>query len=577
MTIQMPTAEGDVVAGIAGLAALATKLYREGLHPFDPAALGAGAGTGTQAGPPTHPEPGPPGHLGEGMTPFAPSPKSPIGWLRSVVDSPAAAQERLDALAALAVGGSGLPQELQAPRGATFPSAPSAADTPGDRGSTAGPLPGPSLGLVRPSLVAGGGAAVPRHIGNAYLTAADVEAIRQDFPILKERVNGGKALVWFDNAATTQKPRAVIERLAAFYQRENSNIHRAAHELARRATDAYEAARSRVAHFIGASSAEEIVFLRGATEAINLVANSLGHMILRPGDEILVSELEHHANIVPWQQVAQLYGAGIRVLPVDERGDLRLETLAQLLSPRTRILALTQVSNALGTVTPIQEVAHAAHAVGAIVLVDGAQSVSHIPIDVRALGADFFVFSGHKIFGPTGIGTLYGRSDLLSALPPWQGGGNMIRDVTFERTIYEDPPARFEAGTGNIADAVGLDAALVYLEAIGMPRIQAYETVLVAHAREALARIGGVRIIGNPRQHASVISFVVPGMATADVGRALSEAGIAVRAGHHCAQPILRRFGHESTVRASLAFYNTVEEVEYFAESLRGIVSRTRA
>ncbi len=391
--------------------------------------------------------------------------------------------------------------------------------------------------------------------------AFDVNAVRRDFPILQERVNG-KPLVWFDNAATTQKPQSVIDRLAYFYAHENSNIHRAAHELAARATDAYEAARNKVHRFIGAGSANEIIFVRGATEAINLVAKTWGAANIGEGDEIVVSLLEHHANIVPWQQLAAQVGAKIRVIPVDDSGQLKLDELQKLLNPKTKFVSVTQVSNALGTMTPIKKVIDMAHAAGAKVLVDGAQSVSHLRVNVQALDADFFVFSGHKIFGPTGIGVLYGKKALLEQMPPWQGGGNMIADVTFEKTLFQPAPNKFEAGTGNIADAVGLGAALDYVERIGIENIARYEHDLLVYATRGLSSIPGVRLIGTAADKASVASFVLAGYTTEEVGRALNEEGIAVRSGHHCAQPILRRFGVETTVRPSLAFYNTCEEID---------------
>lgn len=398
--------------------------------------------------------------------------------------------------------------------------------------------------------------------------AFDVNAVRRDFPILNERVNG-KPLVWFDNAATTQKPQSVIDRLAYFYAHENSNIHRAAHELAARATDAYEAARNKVQRFLGAGSADEIIFVRGATEAINLVAKTWGVANIGEGDEIVVSLLEHHANIVPWQQLAQQTGAKIRVIPVDDTGQLKLDELQKLLNPKTKLVSVTQVSNALGTVTPIKQVIDMAHAAGAKVLVDGAQSVSHLRVNVQALDADFFVFSGHKIFGPTGIGVVYGKKALLEQMPPWQGGGNMIADVTFEKTLFQPAPNKFEAGTGNIADAVGLGAALDYVERIGIENIARYEHDLLVYATRGLSSIPGVRLIGTAADKASVASFVLAGYSTEEVGRALNEEGIAVRSGHHCAQPILRRFGVEATVRPSLAFYNTCEEIDRMLAVIR--------
>ncbi|HEY0913821.1 MAG TPA: family 2A encapsulin nanocompartment cargo protein cysteine desulfurase [Solimonas sp.] len=392
----------------------------------------------------------------------------------------------------------------------------------------------------------------------------DVQAVRRDFPILQERVNG-RPLVWLDNAATTQKPQAVIDRLAYFYAHENSNIHRAAHELAARATDAYEGARNKVARFLGASSAEEIIFVRGATEAINLVAQSWGRQNVREGDEIIVSQLEHHANIVPWQMLAAEKGAKLRVIPVDDSGQVRLDEYQKLLNDRTRIVAVTQVSNALGTIVPVQQIVEMGHRAGAKVLIDGAQAVSHLRVNVRALDADFYVFSGHKIFGPTGIGVVYGKRELLEQMQPWQGGGNMIQDVTFEKTVYHGAPARFEAGTGNIADAVGLGAALDYLERLGLENVAAYEHDLLEYATQLLRGIPGLRLIGTAKEKTSVLSFVLHGYQTEEVGKALNQEGIAVRSGHHCAQPILRRFGVEATVRPSLAFYNTCEEVELLA------------
>jgi cysteine desulfurase/selenocysteine lyase len=402
----------------------------------------------------------------------------------------------------------------------------------------------------------------------------NVAAIRRDFPILNERVNG-RPLVWLDNAATTQKPQAVIDRLVHFYSHENSNIHRAAHELAARATDAYEGARATVQRFLGASSPEEIVFVRGATEAVNLVAQSWGRQNILSGDEIIISHLEHHANIVPWQQLASEKGARLRVIPVDDSGQILLDEYQKLLNSRTKLVAIAQVSNALGTIVPVREVSELAHRAGARVLIDGAQAVSHMPVDVRSLGADFYVFSGHKIFGPTGIGVLYGAADILETMPPWQGGGNMIAAVTFERTTYQKPPARFEAGTGNIADAAGLAAALDYLSRLGMANIDRYEHDLLAYATAALQAVPGLRLIGTAREKASVLSFVLQGHDPVAVGSALNREGIAVRAGHHCAEPILHRFGVTATVRPSLAFYNTCEEVDTLAGALHRLVAQS--
>jgi cysteine desulfurase/selenocysteine lyase len=389
----------------------------------------------------------------------------------------------------------------------------------------------------------------------------DGASVRRDFPILQERVHG-RPLIWLDNAATTQKPRSVIDRISYFYEHENSNIHRAAHELAARATDAYEDARNKVAHFLNASSAKEIIFVRGATEAINLVAQSWGRRHVNKDDEIVISWIEHHANIVPWQMLCAEKGARLRVAPVDDDGQIILEEYEKLLNPRTRLVSITQVSNALGTITPAQQMVQMAHRHGARVLVDGAQAVSHMPIDVQSLGCDFYVFSGHKVFGPTGIGVLYGTPDVLADTPPWQGGGNMIVDVTFEKTIYQAPPSRFEAGTGNIADAVGLGAAIDYLDQIGMERIARYEHELLVYATRGLLTIPGLRLIGTAKEKAGVLSFVLDGFRTEEVGAALNREGIAVRSGHHCAQPTLRRFGVETTVRPSLALYNSCEDID---------------
>ena len=388
----------------------------------------------------------------------------------------------------------------------------------------------------------------------------DVTSIRRDFPILNEKVNG-KPLIWLDNAATTQKPQAVIDRLSWFYEHENSNIHRAAHELAARATDAYEDARDKVAHFLKASSPKEIIFVRGATEAINLVAQSWGRRFISAGDEIVISWIEHHANIVPWQMLAQEKGARLRVIPVDDTGQILLDEYEKLLNERTKLVSFAQVSNALGTVTPVNVMVQMAHRHGARVLVDGAQAVSHMPIDVQQQDCDFFVFSGHKVFGPTGIGVVYGKQDVLADMPPWQGGGNMIVDVTFEKTVYQAPPGRFEAGTGNIADAVGLGAAIAYVERIGMENIARWEHELLIYATKELLKIPGLHIIGTAKEKAGVLSFVLDGYRTEEVGAALNKEGIAVRSGHHCAQPALRRFGQETTVRPSLALYNNYEDI----------------
>jgi cysteine desulfurase / selenocysteine lyase len=415
---------------------------------------------------------------------------------------------------------------------------------------------------------------VPAHPAGGALASApyDVNKIRRDFPILQQYVNG-RPLVWLDNAATTQKPQSVIDRISQFYERDNSNIHRAAHELAARATDAYEGAREKVRRFLNAASPNEIVFVRGSTEAINLVAKSWGDQFLQPGDEIIVSHLEHHANIVPWQQLANAKNLKLKVIPVDDQGQVLLDAYGGLLSSKTKLVSFTQVSNALGTITPAQKMVAMAHAVGAKVLVDGAQAVSHMPVDVSALDCDWYVFSGHKVFGPTGIGVLYGKEDLLNETQPWQGGGNMIRDVTFEHTTYHNAPGRFEAGTGNIADAVGLGAAIDYVMAIGMPLISQYEHYLLEYATRLLTGVPGLRIIGTAPDKAGVLSFILDGYKNEEVGAALNQWGIAVRSGHHCAQPILRRFGQESTVRPSLALYNTCADIDLLVTVLHRLSS----
>jgi cysteine desulfurase/selenocysteine lyase len=403
--------------------------------------------------------------------------------------------------------------------------------------------------------------------------AFNVNLVRNDFPILAEQVNG-KQLIWLDNAATTQKPKQVMDRLSYFYAHENSNIHRAAHELAARATDAYEGARQKIQRFINAKSANEIVFVRGTTEAINLVAGSWGEQYLQQGDEIIITHLEHHANIVPWQLLAKKKDLKIRVIPVDDDGQVLLDEYARLLNPRTKLVAFTLVSNALGTATPAKQIVDMAHAAGARVLADGAQSVSHIRTDVQQLDADWFVFSGHKIFGPTGIGVLYAKEGLLNSTQPYQGGGNMIKDVTFEHTEFHDAPSRFEAGTGNIADAVGLGAAIDYVQKIGIDNIYEYEHFLLKYATQKIQQIPGLRQIGTAANKTSVLSFVLNGYTTAEVGEALSREGIAVRSGHHCAQPILRRFGLEATVRPSLAFYNTCAEIDALVNIVSSLKQR---
>ena len=451
-----------------------------------------------------------------------------------------------------------LPASVAPQSGATAPSAPAPAPVPAAAFSflelDLRPLAAPTRGAVGHPL--------------------DPEVVRRDFPILQERVNGGKKLIWLDNAATTQKPQAVIDRLSEFYKHENSNIHRAAHALAARATDAYEAAREKTRRFLNAPSVKDIVFVRGTTEGINFIAQSWGRANVKAGDEILISWLEHHANIVPWQQLCAQTGAKLRVAPVDDSGQIILEAYERLLGPKTRIVSVTQVSNALGTIAPVTEMTALAHKHGACVVIDGAQAVSHMPVDVQAINCDFYVFSGHKVFGPTGIGAVYGREAVLAQTPPWQGGGNMIADVTFEKTVFQGPPDRFEAGTGNIADAVGLGAALDYVEQLGMANIGAYEHGLLEYATAKMLAVPRLRLIGTAREKASVLSFVIDGKETLEIGKALDSEGIAVRSGHHCAQPILRRFGLEATVRPSLAFYNTCEEVDAMVDVLFKLAGR---
>lgn len=402
------------------------------------------------------------------------------------------------------------------------------------------------------------------------LSVLDIEAIRRDFPALHQSVHG-KPLIWLDNAATTQKPQSVIDAIARFYSRDNSNIHRAAHTLAARSTELYENGREKVRQFIGAADSSEIVFVRGTTEAVNLVAQTYGRTHIGQGDEILLTTMEHHANIVPWQMLAEQTGAVLRVAPINDAGELILDQFAALLTSRTKLVAVTQVSNALGTINPVEQLIAMAHSRGVPVLVDGAQSAPHMPVNVQAMDCDFFVFSGHKIFGPTGIGVLYGKAALLEEMPPWQGGGNMIQDVTFEKTTYQGIPQKFEAGTPNIAGVVGLGAAIDYLNQVGIPAIAAYEHELLAYATHALSLVPGLRPIGTAAAKASVLSFVMNGISSESVARHLDRHGIAVRAGHHCAQPTVRRYGLTGTVRPSLAFYNTPDEIDTLVRALRQI------
>jgi cysteine desulfurase/selenocysteine lyase len=410
---------------------------------------------------------------------------------------------------------------------------------------------------------------------NAFVTPSspngiwDVERIRKDFPALHQQVHG-KPLVYLDNAATSQKPQAVIDALVAYYTFDNSNVHRGVHLLSERATEAYEGARARIQRHLNDASPREIVFVRQATEGINLVMASYGRRFVGAGDEIVISAIEHHANIVPWQMLCEDKGARLRVVPIDDRGDLLMEEYVRLLGPRTKLVAMTQVSNALGTVTPIKDIIGLAHQQDIPVLVDGAQAVPHQPVDVRDLDCDFYVFSGHKAYGPTGIGVLYGKEQWLERMPPFQGGGDMIKSVTFEKTTYNELPYKFEAGTPHIAGAIGLAAGLEYIAGLGLEQIRDYEHELLAHGTELLSAISGVRLIGTARHKAAVLSFVLDGVHAHDLGTILDQQGVAVRAGHHCAMPVMQRFGVPATARASMAFYNTRGELETLAAAIEG-------
>jgi cysteine desulfurase / selenocysteine lyase len=418
-------------------------------------------------------------------------------------------------------------------------------------------------------------AAPENQLGTRPGAGYDADLVRRDFPVLRQRVHG-KRLVWLDNAATTQKPQCVIDEISRFYEEDNSNVHRGAHELAARATDAYEGARAKVADLLGARSTQEIIFVRGTTEAINLVAQSYGRSVVGPGDEIVLTTLEHHSNIVPWQLLAKEKGASLKPVRINDRGDVMLDHYASLLGPRTRIVALSHVSNALGTILPVEAMATMAKAVGAVVVVDGAQAVPHMPVDVQALGADFYAFSGHKMYGPTGVGALWGRQELLEEMPPWQGGGSMIKHVDFESSTWNDLPYKFEAGTGSLGPAVGLGRAIDYVTMMGLPHIAAHEQALLAHGSEALAAIPGLRLIGTSLHKAGVLSFVLEGTNVEDVGTFLDQEGIAVRAGHHCAQPALRHFGLDATVRPSVGLYNTHDEIDLLASAVRKAANALR-
>ncbi|QCP50248.1 cysteine desulfurase [Trinickia violacea] len=398
----------------------------------------------------------------------------------------------------------------------------------------------------------------------------NVEHWRADFPILGERVHG-RPLVYLDNGATTQKPASVIYAENAYYRHSNANVHRGVHLLSQRATESFEAARAKIARFINAQRPEEIVFVRGATEAINLVAQSYARPHLKPGDEILISAMEHHSNIVPWQLVCEQTGAALKVVPIDDTGALDTDAYERLLSERTRLVAITHLANALGSINPVGRIVVAAHAKGVPVLLDGAQAIAHLPVDVRTIDCDFYAFSGHKVYGPTGIGALYARAALLEAMPPWQGGGDMIRSVTFEKTEYNAIPWKFEAGTPNIAGAIALGTALDYVDSIGIEVVAAHEAELLAYATDALQAVPGLRLIGTARDKASILSFVLDGVHAHDVGTILDHHGVAVRAGHHCAMPVMQRFGVPATVRASLALYNTHQDIDALIEGLRKV------
>jgi len=406
---------------------------------------------------------------------------------------------------------------------------------------------------------------------SAATAPLDVKRLREDFPILHRKVRG-HPLVYLDNAATTQKPRSVIDAVSRYYAEENANIHRGVHLLSELATAAYEGAREKVRAFLNAAETQEIVFVRGTTEAINLVASSYGRGHVGAGDEVLVTAMEHHSNIVPWQMLCEEKGARLRVAPIDDRGVLDLDAFEKLLGPRTRLVAVCHISNALGTLNPVLEITALAHARGIPVLLDGAQAVAHQSVDVRALGCDFYAFSGHKLFGPTGIGVLYGRAELLEAMPPWQGGGDMIASVSFEKTTFNVLPYKFEAGTPHIAGVIGLGAALDYVQAVGLGPIAAWEQDLLAHGTALLESVPGLRLLGTAPQKASVLSFVLEGVHAHDVGTILDQEGIAIRTGHHCAQPVMDRFGVPATARASLAFYNTFEEFDALASGLRKVI-----
>jgi cysteine desulfurase/selenocysteine lyase len=407
-------------------------------------------------------------------------------------------------------------------------------------------------------------------LDNPVTPGFDVERIREDFPVLKQKVHG-KPLVYLDSAATAQKPFAVIDAVRRFHEVDCANIHRGVHELSQRSTAAYEETRAKARRFLNARSKDELIFVRGTTEGINLVTSSWGRRNVKEGDEIIISAMEHHSNIVPWQMLCLDTGAKLRVIPMNERGELLMEEYEKLLNPRTRMVAVTHVSNALGTINPVRQIIEMAHNVGALTLIDGAQATPHIKVDLQALDADFYTFSGHKVVGPTGIGILYGKTKLLNAMPPYQGGGDMIKVVTFEKTTYADLPYKFEAGTPNIAGGIGLGAALDYVKALGIEKIAAYEHKLLEYGTAALSEIPGLRLIGTAKEKASVLSFVIEGIHPHDIGTVLDRQGIAVRTGHHCAQPVMDFFNVPATTRASLAFYNTFGEIDALVGGLKKV------
>lgn len=399
----------------------------------------------------------------------------------------------------------------------------------------------------------------------------NIQDIRSQFPILKREVNG-KPLIYFDNGATTQKPQCVIQRIKEYYANENANIHRGVHFLSQQATTDYEEAREKIQHYIGAEHSHEIIFTKGTTDSINLVAFSFGEL-LEKGDEIIISAMEHHSNIVPWQMLCERKGCLLKVIPMSEKGELEMDSFAELLGERTKLVAVTHISNALGTINPVEEIVAAAHKVGAKVLLDGAQSIQHMPVNVKTLDCDFYAFSGHKLFGPTGVGVLYGKEVLLNEMPPYQGGGDMISDVTFQRTTYNSLPHKFEAGTPNIAGGIGLGKAFDFLASLDMELVKEHENELMVHATEALKKIEGLKIYGEAEYKTSVISFLVEGTHPYDVGTLLDKMGIAVRTGHHCTQPIMDFFGIPGTIRASFALYNTKEEIDIFVKALERVVT----